>query len=164
MEEGGRGTDMKKRMVAAFLVGVLILSPGCYPWASGTDRHRIAASPRMVESCRATEARRIAESGRIPRTHAERTRSCASGGLALMGVGGALLLAYGLLYGLHEMGAPEEAKEEFEAGTKGWRRCSLGLMAVGGLLVLFSPVLAGRDSKRTELSVAPNGCRLTYRF
>jgi hypothetical protein len=39
-----------------------------------------------------------------------------------------------------------------------------GLLAAGALVWLFSPTLAGRDSKRTQFQVAPNGCRFTYRF
>ncbi len=70
-----------------------------------------------------------------------------------MQAGGASLTAYGALY----MGAPEEEGEDL-------LYASLGLMAVGGLVYLFSPTLAGRDSKRTQFSIAPNGCRFTYRF
>jgi hypothetical protein len=149
---------MKKRMIAACLVGVMILGPGCYPWASTTDRQRIAESRRFMTS------RRIRESPRIPPTQKEHTGSSAEGGLALMGVGAGVLAITHFPLLFMEMGASEEEKEEFLSGSEGLRNACYGLMGTGFLVCLFSPALDRRNSKRTQLSIAPNGCRFTYRF
>lgn len=133
---------MKKRMVAACLVSVLILSPGCYYTTEAYER-------RMPHS------RRIAESRRAM-TDAER-------GKLYKGIGGVAAgsgLVLFCFYSLHEMGAPEEAKEN----VKGSLYAGLGLLAVGGLLWLHGDGIVCRDFGRTKLSIAPNGCLLTCRF
>ncbi len=134
---------MKNQIVAAWLVGVLIFSPGCYPWASGTDQRRIAVSRRI-------------EAWPPPPTDAERGELYKGIGGVAAGSGAVLFF----FYSLHEMGAPEEAKEN----VKGSLYAGLGLLAVGGLLWCHGAALTHLGSKRTEFGVAPNGCRFTYRF
>lgn len=148
---------MKKRMIAAFLVGALILSPGCYPWASGSDRQRTAVLPEYAE------ARRIAESRR-PWTNAERGKLYKGIGGAATAAGAACWVIYLPFAGLYAMGAPEEEQESYQTNTEGLRRWGLGLLAVGGLLWLYGDALDDSSSKRTQLQFAPNGCRFTYRF
>ncbi|MHC4505535.1 MAG: hypothetical protein ACYTFI_19695, partial [Planctomycetota bacterium] len=104
---------------------------------------RIAELPRFAEARRMAEARPPVQPGSICKV---------LGGIA-MAPGGFFML----LYPFYEMGAPqEEADRVLHTG--------LGLLAAGGLLWLYGERLDYRNSKRTQFSIAPNGCRFTYRF
>lgn len=128
---------MKKRMVAAFLVGVMILSPGCYYTTEAYER-------RMPHSRRIVEERR-------------------PWGKELRGIGGGVAALGGalLIFPLFAtMGASEEEQEEMDPLLYG----GLGLVALGGLIWCGGAAVNHQDSRRTEFRIAPNGCLLTCRF